>query len=793
MMNHSENKEFPPAKKSKRMYVITRSGDNVPVYFDKITVRNQQLSHELNIDPQVLSKKVIEGIYSGIKTEDIDKLSAETALYMSTHNPDFEILAKRIIISNMHKKTQRSFSYVTKEMKKLGLLNENYSEFIKNNSSDLDNIPNFERDYDFSYFGYKTFEKSYLNKNIEGEIIERPQHLWLRVATFLRMPDIPKIKEVYDMLSLKYFTHATPTLYHCGFKYAQLSSCFLLSMEDKLEDMYECVKRGALISKFSGGIGINVSMLRPKGSRIYSTGGKSDGIVPFLKVWNSTARHVNQGGGKRKGSVAVYLEPWHPDIFDFLNIRKNNTKEEEQCLDIHIGLWIPDLFMKRLKEKGEWCLFDPNKVKGLYDMYGEEFEEKYLDAEKKELYDKKIKITDLWKEILISQMETGEPYILYKDHINRKNNQKNRGVIRGSNLCAEILEYTDNDNVAVCNLCSISLPSFVNKKDKTFDYDKLGKITRTLVENMNIVIDKNYYPVSQAEKSNIEMRPTGIGVQGLADVFQMLELAWSDKETKDINRKISAVIYYNSLKSSMELAKKDGPYKYFKNSPLSKGILQPDMWGVKVETLDGKLDWDTLREDIKKHGVRNSLLTSQMPTASTAQILGNNESIEPYTSNMYSRQVLSGNFPVINKHLYNKLEKEGLWNNENVNKIIRDNGSIQNIDGIDSRTKEIFKTAWELPMKTMVNFSADRGAYICQTQSFNCFMAEPTMAKLSSLAMYTWQKGLKTSNYYVRRQSKVNAVKFSLMDVGKSEQKKSKITPPLCTPDEDGVCLMCSG
>lgn len=795
-MDYRQLNDTQQNKKSKKMYVEKRSGDKEPVYFDKITVRNEQLSQDLNIDPQILSKKVIQGIYSGIKTEDLDKLSAETALYMSTHNPDFEILAKRIIISNLHKKTERSFSAVTEEMFNLGLMDENYAKFVKNNSKDLDNIPNFERDYDFTYFGFKTLEKSYLNKNIKGEIIERPQHLWLRVATFLRMPDLIKIKEVYDMLSLKYFTHATPTLFHCGFKYAQLSSCFLLSMEDKLEDMYECLKRGALISKFSGGIGINISMLRPKGSRIASTGGKSDGIVPFLKVWNSTARHVNQGGGKRKGSVAVYIEPWHPDIFDFLNTRKNNTKEEDQCLDIHIGLWVPDLFMKRLQEKGEWCLFDPNKVKGLYELYGEEFEKKYLEAEKNNLYDKKIKITDLWKEILISQMETGEPYILYKDHINRKSNQKNRGTIRGSNLCAEITEYTDNDNVAVCNLCSISLPTFVNVKEKSFDYNKLGDITRTLVENMNIVIDKNYYPVSQSEKSNMEMRPTGIGVQGLADVFQLLDLAWSDPEARDINRKISAVIYYNSLKASMELSKSHGPYKYFKGSPLSKGILQPDMWGVKLETLNGILDWESLRKDIIKYGVRNSLLTSQMPTASTAQILGNNESIEPYTSNMYSRQVLSGNFPVINKHLYNRLNKDGLWNDENVNKIIRDNGSIQNIDEIDDRTKEIYKTTWELPMKTMVDFSADRGAYVCQTQSFNCFMAEPTMAKLSSLAMYSWKKGLKTSNYYVRRQSKVNAVKFSLMDNKKpikTEKNKTQKPPPNCTPDEDGVCLMCSG
>ena len=1140
-------------KKRKRMFVIKRSGDKEPVYFDKITVRNEQLSEDLNIDPQEVSKRVIEGLYSGIKTEDLDKLSAETALYMSTHNPEYEVLAKRIIISDLHKKTKRSFSEVTGEMYELGLLAEDYNDFVQKNAKELDSIPNFDRDYDFTYFGFKTLEKSYLNKNIKGEIIERPQHLWLRVATFLRMPDMKKIKEVYEMLSLKYFTHATPTLFHAGFRYAQLSSCFLLSMDDDLHSMYECLKNGAMISKFSGGIGINISMLRPKGSRISSTGGKSDGIVPFLKVWNSTARHVNQGGGKRKGSVAVYMEPWHPDVFEFLNTRKNNTKEEDQCLDIHIGLWVPDLFMKRLEQDGDWCLFDPNKVKGLYDNYGEEFERIYLQAEKNGLYDKKIKIRELWKEILIAQMETGEPYILYKDHVNRKSNQKNRGVIRGSNLCvskdtmilckdgyhkisdkvntevevwngkefsktevkktgvdqemltveftngvkicctpyhkfyieeskrpaetsnvkmyeakdlkidmklprnelgvcdendkkmkyaythglfcadgtyeshdteekrcgfkkfedtqfckrhqdsimkhddgdeicransyaikpkitlygekqnllkymdyrysnesektitavleydlekkfvvpinystetkirwleglvdgdgclvnnngsygiqissihkefltdvfymlqtlgiestihlmrkagktllpdgkggkkhyvtkdcyrlcikndniitlkkhgfspkrviipdieyskynmwrytkiksisvndtnedtycfnepkehkgifngvllgncAEIVEYTDDDNIAVCNLCSISLPAFVNLENKTYDYEKLGEITRTLVENMNIVIDKNYYPVEKARKSNMEMRPTGIGVQGLADVFQLLGLSWKDEKAKEINKKISAVIYYNSVKSSMEIAKRDGPYEYFEGSPMSRGVLQPDMWGIEPDTVDGLLDWDSLREDVKKHGVRNSLLTAQMPTASTAQILGNNESIEPYTSNMYSRQVLSGNFPVINKHLFKTMSEKRLWNKENVDQIIRDNGSIQNISGIDTKTKEIFKTSWELSMKTMVEYSADRGAYICQTQSFNCFMAEPTMKKLSSLAMFGWKKGLKTSNYYVRRKTKAEAIKFTLME--------EKPTKKMECNDEEG-CLMCSG
>lgn len=1130
-----------------RMYVIKRSGDKEPVYFDRITVRNEQLSHDLNIDPTVVSKKVIEGLYSGIKTEELDTLSAETALYMSTDEPQYEELAKRIIISNIHKKTLKDFSKVTEKLNSLNILNPDYYNFVCENKEALDNIPDYSRDYNYSYFGYKTLEKSYSTKDIYGNVIERPQHILMRVATFIRMPDLDKIKEVYDMMSLKYFTHASPTIFNSGMKCAQLSSCFLLSMNDQLEDMLDCMKYAGLISKFGGGIGINISMIRNKGSRINSTGGHSDGITPFLKVWNSLARYVNQcftpdtwvyskegpkqmknittndylitidgsfkkvnkvivnkvdkeilevritnslfpvkltkehelylikdqkkitnyniiknrldkqiikpdfypaselnindivgfplptyvsdiedlndldfyklygmmlgdghhcnngyfeygitlnnitkleeqtfvmdyltksnikywiteqegcrkigwydannekiklnrdmlydmnnnkriyesflhlpenktlkivegllktdgsnlkeiyftntsldlimqlrylllrlgvltsgcvknnigkthttksgrvitnkqisysmripkhdklksiikfnkdsefikyfewngflwgriksikninyngdvydfnmidnhnyltdmglvhNSGKRKGSIAVYLEPHHPDILDFLTIRKNNTKEEIQCLDLHMALWVPDLFMKRLKEDGYWCFFDPSKVKNLHEVYGDEYEQIYLEAEKNGLYESRIKIKDLWKEILISQMETGEPYIMFKDNVNNKSNQKNIGTIRGSNLCAEIVQYTDNDTIAVCNLASISLPSFVNENTKTFDYNKLAYITKLITQNLNMVIDKNFYPVANSKKSNMDTRPTGIGIQGLADVYQMLDLSWNDDEAREINKNIFAVIYYSAMQESMELSKIFGPYHYFNGSPASKGILQPDMWNVKPVTLDGMLDWDKLRDDIKLHGLRNSLLIAQMPTASTSQILGNNESIEPFTSNMYTRRVLSGDFPIINKHLYKKLKSMNLWTPENVKQIIIDKGSILNLN-IPSRVKEIYKTSWELSMKQMILMSSERGAYICQTQSLNCFMADPTMEKLSSMFMYGWEMGLKTGMYYLRRKTKVDAIQFSIMkeDVNEKQSKKSKF---VCTDD---VCTMCS-
>lgn len=839
-------------EKKNTMFVIKRSGELEPVFFDKITKRNEKLCEDLDIDTRKVSQKVIDSMKCGMKTRELDVLSAETALYMSTDCPEYEILAKRIAISNLHKDTMSSFSEVTKTLSLYNKLNEEYLNFVLNNSKELDEIIVHNRDYDFTYFGFKTLEKAYLMKDNDKNILERPQHLFMRVATYLRMPNIKKIKDVYDGLSEKYFIHASPTLFNCGMKNSQLSSCFLLSMNDDLNDMLGCVKNAGMISKWSGGIGIDLSNIRCEGSLIKGTNGESSGIIPFIKLWNDLARYVNQGG-KRKGAIAVYIEPHTPDVLNFLKLKKNNTDKDMQCLDIHLALWVSDLFMKRLKQNGVWSLFDPAKVK-LHDVYGEEYEKMYLDAEEKKLYEKQINISELWKEILSAQMETGEPYILFKDHINRKSNQMNRGVIKCSNLCTEIVEYCDNDNYAVCNLASISLPSFVEEdkimdvdfsrfivftkanckwcdkikshlsqlnlsyityneneidenitklipsthktfpivfmesissdelifiggydstvefinnelfySELTFNYKKLGEISEMLTENLNIIIDKNYYPVIEAERSNLEMRPIGIGVQGLADVLQMLSLAWEDDKAKELNRNIFAVIQYHALKKSMELAAEYEPYSYFKGSPASKGQLQFDLWNIENPVnLDGMLNWKQLSEDIIKYGLRNSLLTTQMPTASTSQILGNNESIEPYTTNLYTRKVICGSFPIVNKHLYKELSKIGLWNKQIIETIMRERGSIQSIDAIPQRIKDIYKTSWELSTKLMIEYSADRGAYIDQTQSFNVFMKEPTMAKLSTLFMYGWQSGLKTGMYYLRRRPKLEAIQFSL-------------------------------
>lgn len=854
-------KRSRPNSKKDRMFVIKRSGDSEPVFFDQITTRNEKFCEDLDVDPTLLSKKVIDSIYSGIHTSEIDVLSAETALYMSTHEPEYEILAKRIAVSNLHKTTKREFSKVSHRLYEIGQLDEEYYQFICDNADELDQFADYSRDFDFTYFGFKTLDKSYLTKDINKQTLERPQHMWLRVATFLRMPNLNDIKKVYDLLSTKYFIHASPTLFNAGKKNPQLSSCFLLSMEDNLLDMLSRITDAGMISKWAGGLGINVSMIRSKGSRIDGTGGESSGIVPFLKIWNDLARYVNQGG-KRKGAVAIYLEPHHPDVFDFLKIRKNNTKDEDRCLDLHIALWIPDMFMRKLKNDEDWCLFDPNKVKDLYKMYGDEYDKAYIQAENDKLYDRKVKARDLWKEILISQMETGEPYILFKDHINRKSNQMNRGVIRGSNLCTEIVEYSDNENFAVCNLASISLPAYVEKiktdnvwfvytKDgckyceKTldllennnetytvksctskndinsttleqigshstfpmifrndefiggytefselfttltkckFNFERLGEVTELITENMNIIIDKNFYAVPQTKKSNLEMRPTGIGIQGLADILQMMDLSWEDEKAIDLNRDIYAVIYYHSLKKSMELSKEFGPYDYFNGSPASEGKLQPDLWDVKEPTtVGGRLDWDWLKEQIKKYGLRNSLLVTQMPTASSAQILGNNESFEPFTNNMYVRRVLSGDFPVVNQHLYNKLTSLGLWNSKMVDELIENKGSVQNIQSIPDYIKKVYKTSWELSTKLMVDYAIARGPYIDQTQSFNVFMEFPDMGKLSSMFMYEWENGIKTGMYYLRRRPKVDAIQFTVMkDTNKLLHHPEEIEQETC-------------
>lgn len=1225
--------------KKERMYVVKRSGDHEPMYFDKITQRNEQFCEDLDVDPVEVSQTVIKSIKNGMKTEEIDILSAETALYMSTQNPEYEVLAKRIIISNLQKKTQRNFTKVTQKLNSLKLLDPKYYEFVMENSEELDDIPVYERDNDFSFFGFKTLEKSYLNKDVDDSIIERPQHMWLRVAIFLRMPDMDGIRKVYEMLSTRQFIHGSPTLFNSGCKAPQLSSCYLMGTIDDLDDMYDSLRQAAKISKFAGGIGVNLSMIRSKNSRIYSNGGKSTGLVPYMKGWDWTAGYVNQcftpdtivyttkgpkcidevcplkdkvitidgsfknvlkvfknkaqkdilcvrtetsfepievtkehhiyaiqnetdtpyndvmngldngklspkfieakhlkpgdfvcipvstdvqdceyteddfrfygmlyhwihqykdsdgpfftlcftqtspsmhagipgpnpiksanfaisylkdrnikhdinrsetlnctwivikrsdlcrtgflgysdekefmrdnhrlqikseflnlplnkskafirgflesdsfnskrngefstiytvsrslayqlsyilsrvgilptcnfstekdkivyyvnfnrcdrvneilgydvksssipdklwyrvtridtknyegyvydlniednhnytvGGlglvhnsGKRKGAIAVYVEPHHADIFDVLRTRRNNTVPDMQCQNLHIGLWIPDLFMKRVREDGMWSLFDPNKVKGLMDIYGEEYERVYEQAEKDKKYESQIKARDLMAEIIMTQMETGEPYMLYKDHVNRKNNQSNIGIIKGSNLCSEITLYSDKDTTAVCNLASMSLPAFVRsdiirkwgiitksnckwckeavtllersdeviefcqpyydnlgeieklvpeihktypkifcfqssdnfktpefiggytelanrlKSDpvstrKRYDYESLGKAVEEVCENMNSVIDRNLYPTEESKKSNMETRPIGIGAQGFADVLQMMDLAWDDDETTELNKNIYATIYYFSLKKSVELSRVYGPYPLYKGSPMEKGLLQYDMWDTEPVTIDGLLQWDVLKSDIQKYGLRNSTVTTSMPTASTSQILGNNESFEPYTSNMYSRNVLSGSFPVINKHLVSKMKSMGLWTEENIENIIRNNGSIQDIEGLPDRLKEIYKTSWELKMRRMIDLSADRGPYTCMTQSLNQFMDPVTVPKLSSLHMYTWEKGLKTGMYYLRTRAK-DPVKFTLMKNEKQNQTKQQ--PKTDTTPEE--CVSCGG
>ena len=781
---------------SSKMFVVKRSGNTEPVFFDKITNRNEKLCKDLQVDAIEITQKVIQNMKSGMKTEELDNLSAETALYHSTYEPDYEIMAKRIVISNSHKVIPASFFQSTVKLHELNLLDEGYFAFVCEKKDELDAMIDHARDYDMSYFGFKTMEKSYLTKDRKGNVLERVQHVFMRTAAFLHFPDLNKIKTTYDLMSQKYFIHASPTLFNSGLKRPQLASCFLLSTEDDLNEMLTTLTRAGMISKFSGGIGINLSMIRSKGSFITSTGGQSDGVVPYLKLWNSLARYVNQGG-RRKGAVAVYIEPHHADISDFLKIRKNNTKEEIRCPDLHIGLWISDLFMKRVINKETWSLFDPNRLKqhniSLHDCYGEEYEKLYLRAEEEKLYEEQVNAQDLFTEILFSHMETGEPYMLFKDHINHRSNQKNIGVIRGSNLCTEITEYTDKETVSVCNLCSVSLPAFVNKETRSFDFKKLGEVVETITENLNIVIDKNFYPIPAAQTSNFQNRPIGIGASGLADVFQMLGYAWEDLEARQLNTNIYATIYFHSLKKSVDLAKLNGPYDNFHGSPFSKGLLQQDLAKMhpSVKTEDApitiSLDWDELRADIMAFGIRNSLLTTQMPTASTAQIIGNNESMEPYTSNMYARSVLSGTFPVINIHLYNDLKSLGLWNVEMVNDIITHGGSIQNLATIPQRLKNIYKTSWELSVKTMIDYAVDRGNYIDQSQSFNVFMETPTVPKMSSMFKYSWEKGMKTGMYYLRRKPQVQAIKITVPL--EENEKKKKPKNFVCTDD---VCTSCS-
>ena len=753
------------------MYVLKRDGRKEEIMFDKITARVRKLCYGLNelVDPLKVAMRVIEGLYDGVTTSELDNLAAEVAATMTTAHPDYARLAARISVSNLHKNTKKTFSEVMYDLytyvnprtgKDAPLLSDEVYKVISENKEKLDSTIIYNRDFGYDYFGFKTLERSYLLK-LNGIIAERPQHMLMRVSIGIHLNDLDSAIETYELMSKKFFTHATPTLFNAGTPKPQMSSCFLLTAkDDSIDGIYDTLKQTAKISQSAGGIGLAMHNIRATGSYIAGTNGTSNGIVPMLRVFNDTARYVDQGGGKRKGSFAIYLEPWHADIFDFLDLKKNHGKEEMRARDLFYAMWIPDLFMKRVQEDSFWTLMCPNECPGLPDVHSEEFDALYLDYEERGKGRKTIKARELWEKITESQIETGTPYMLYKDAANSKSNQKNLGTIRSSNLCTEIIEYTSPDEVAVCNLASIALPMFI--KDGKFDHQELYAITKRVTRNLNKVIDRNYYPVIEAENSNMRHRPIGIGVQGLADTFIKLRMPFTSDDAKQLNQDIFETIYYAAVTASMEEATEDGPYQTYEGSPISEGKFQHNLWGLKDEDLSGLWDWGTLRKQVLKNGVRNSLLVAPMPTASTSQILGNNECFEPYTSNIYTRRVLSGEFIVVNKHLLEDLVELGLWNEGLKQDIMRANGSIQHVDAIPQDIKELYKTVWELSMKDIIDMSRQRGYFIDQSQSLNLFMEGATMAKLTSMHFYAWKSGLKTGMYYLRTKSAVDAIKFTL-------------------------------
>jgi ribonucleoside-diphosphate reductase alpha chain len=759
--------------------VIKRDGRREAVKFDKITARVKKLCYGLDpiVDATQVTLKVIDGIFDGVTTSELDNLTAEVAATMTVRHPDYAQLASRIAVSNLHKNTKKSFSETMKDLydyidPKTGeaapLLADDVHELIQKNAETLDSAIIYDRDFRYDYFGFKTLERGYLLK-LNGQVAERPQHMLMRVAVGIHKGDLDAAIGTYNSMSEGWYTHATPTLFNAGSPKPQMSSCFLLQLkDDSISGIYDTLKQCAQISQSAGGIGLSIHNLRAKGSYIKGTNGTSNGIVPMLRVFNDTARYVDQGGGKRKGSFAVYLEPWHADVEDFLELKKNHGKEEMRARDLFYAMWIPDLFMKRVEQNGDWTLMCPNECPGLGDNWGEKFEALYEKYESEGKGRKTMKAQDLWFKILESQIETGTPYILFKDSANRKSNQQNLGTIKSSNLCTEIVEYTAPDEVAVCNLGSIALPKFVEKGK--FNHQKLFEITVELTKNLNRVIDQNYYPVPEARRSNMRHRPIGIGVQGLADAFILMRHPFESVEAKVLNREIFETIYYAALTASKDIAKEDGPYETYAGSPASKGILQFDMWNVKPSD---RWEWDILRDEIKQHGIRNSLLVAPMPTASTAQILGNNECFEPYTSNLYTRRVLSGEFIVVNKYLLRDLVKLGLWSEEMKNQIIQGNGSVQHIPEIPQNLKELYKTAWEISQKTIIDMSADRGAYICQSQSLNVFMENVNFAKLTSMHFHSWKSGLKTGMYYLRTKAATDAIKFTL-DKSKLNEVRSR-------------------
>lgn len=738
------------------MRVIKRSGRIEDVKFDKVTNRISKLTYGLskNVDASMIAQQVFSSMYDNIKTHEIDTLSAEICIGMITSDPDYEVLATRIVASNIQKRVPSTFSEAMQKLYDAGIVTEEVAKV----SSQIDSYIDPERDYQFGYFGLKTLERGYLQK-INDEIVETPQYLYARVSIGIHVDDIERVIETYDAMSKGLFIHATPTLFNAGTPRPQMSSCFLVAnKDDSIDGIYDTVKECAQISKWAGGIGLHVHDIRANKSHIRGTNGTSDGIIPMLRVYNATARYVNQAG-RRKGSIAVYLEPWHADILDFLEIRLNQGDEEARCRDLFSAMWIPDLFMKRVEEGGNWSLFCPDKAMGLSDVYGKEFEELYERYEREGLATKVVPATDIWKAIIKSQSETGTPYMLYKDACNEKSNQKNLGTIKSSNLCCEILEHTDKDETAVCNLASIALPKFVNKKTGEFDYEELHRISKIVTRNLNQVIDKNFYPTDTAKRSNMRHRPIGIGVQGLADVFILCREPFGSEKSREMNRLIFETIYHASLESSCDLAGKYGAYETFEGSPFSQGILQFDMWDAPK--LSGRYDWNAMRERVKR-GTRNSLLLAPMPTASTSQILGNNECFEPYTQNIYVRRTLAGEFVVVNKHLVDDLKKVGLWSKEMKDLMVKANGSIQSIIDIPANIKELYKTVWEMSQKVIIDMAADRGVFIDQSQSMNLFVESPTLSKLSSMHFYAWKAGLKTGMYYLRSKAKARPQQFSL-------------------------------
>ena len=782
------------------MLVIKRDGRKETVKFDKITARIEKLSYGLNSDfvkTIEIAKKVIDGLYDGVSTQELDELAAETAATLTTKHPDFATLAARIAVSNLHKTTSKSFSSTMKRLytyvnpktgENASLLSKEVYGIINKNAALLDSSIIYDRDFSYDYFGFKTLEKSYLLK-LDGKVVERPQHMLMRVAVGIHKDDIDSVLETYNLLSEKWFTHATPTLFNAGTPKPQLSSCFLLTMkEDSIDGIYDTLKQCAKISQSAGGIGLSIHNVRATGSYIKGTNGVSNGIIPMLRNFDMTARYVDQGGGKRKGSFAIYIEPWHSDIFEFLQLKKNHGKEELRARDLFYAMWIPDLFMKRVESNEDWSLFSPDEAKNLHETYGEEFEKLYEKYEKEGKARKTVKAQDLWFEILEAQIETGNPYILYKDAANKKSNQKNLGTIKSSNLCTEIIEYTSPDEVAVCNLASIALNKFV-KDDLTYDHQKLYEITKVITRNLNKVIDVNYYPVEEAKNSNLRHRPIGIGVQGLADTFILMRQSFDSPEAKQLNAEIFETIYFAAMESSMEIAQKEGPYKTYEGSPVSKGIFQFDMWGVVPSSK--RWDWTKLKREVKKHGVRNSLLLAPMPTASTSQILGNNECFEPYTSNIYTRRVLSGEFIVVNKHLLKDLIKLNLWNENMKDRLMESNGSIQGFEEIPEDIKQLYRTVWEVSQKSIIDMAADRGAYICQSQSMNIHMQDANFGKLTSMHFHAWKKGLKTGLYYLRTKAAADAIKFTIVKEEKSMDKEEQQSAMQCSIDNQDDCEMC--